>query len=330
VQTWSTIWRGLGDEQPLTVGRLWETNTVHEPDTEFSVIVATDAKVDVIVESPEYEWLSRPSAVFVDEGHRAGSSERYTRILSWLGVAGRGWDRPLVGLSATPFKGTSETATAALASRFGHNKLGAFEGNAYTQLADLGVLARVQHKVLPGIEVALRPDEIAEATNQRRVSQSVLDRIGRDQARMATLVNHIMALDDGWPVLVFTPNVLSAQVLAATLRYRHIEAAAVSGQTGRQERREVIDRFKKNQIRVLANCDLLVQGFDAPGVRALYIARPTFSPNAYIQMAGRGLRGPANGGKDECLIVDMADNFGDVTELLGYHAYEDLWQEQRA
>lgn len=330
VQTWSTVWRGLGDERPLTVGRLWEGNTVHEPDTEFSVIVATDAKLDVILDSAEYEWLSRASAVIVDEGHRAGGSERYTRILSWLGVAGRGWERPLVGLSATPFKGTSPTATAALASRFGGRKLDAFETNAYKQLAELGVLARVRREVLSGIDVVLRPDERAEATRQRRISQSVLDRIGRDQARMSTLVNHIMGLDETWPVLVFTPNVLSAQVLAATLRYRNIEAAAVSGQTGRQERREVIQKFKNGGLRVLANCDLLIQGFDAPGVRALYIARPTFSPNAYIQMAGRGLRGPANGGKDECLIVDMADNFGDVNDLLGYREYEDLWQEQQA
>lgn len=330
VQTWSTVWRGLGDERPLTIGRLWESNTVHEPDTEFSIIVATDAKLDVVLGSPEYEWLTDASAVIVDEGHRAGGSERYTRILNWLGVAGRGWERPLVGLSATPFKGTSDAGTAALASRFGNRKLDAFEGNAYKQLADLEVLARVQHQVLPGVDIVLNPDEIAEATKQRRISQSVLDRVGRDQARMSILVNHIMGLDAGWPVLVFTPNVLSAQVLAATLRYRGIEAAAVSGQTGRQERRDIIERFKHDEIRVLANCDLLIQGFDAPGVRALYIARPTFSPNAYIQMAGRGLRGPENGGKDECLIVDMADNFGDVNELLGYREYEDLWQEQRA
>ncbi|MFG1862512.1 DEAD/DEAH box helicase [Microbispora bryophytorum] len=330
VQTWSTVWRGLGDERPLTVGRLWESNTVHEPDTEFSVIVATDAKLDVILDSPEYDWLSKASAVIVDEGHRAGGSERYTRILNWLGVAGRGWERPLVGLSATPFKGTSETATAALASRFGNRKLDAFEVNPYKQLAELGVLARVQHEVLPGIEVVLRPDEIAEVTQQRRVSQTVLDRIGQDQARMSILVNHIMSLDENWPVLVFTPSVLSAQVLAATLRYRGLEAEAVSGQTGRQQRRDIIERFKNDEIRVLSNCDLLIQGFDAPGVRALYIARPTFSPNAYIQMAGRGLRGPANGGKDECLIVDMADNFGSVNRLLGYREYEDLWKEQRA
>lgn len=332
VQTWSTVWRGLGDERPLTIGRLWERNIVHEPDTEFSVIIATDAKLDAILHSPEYEWLSHASTVIVDEGHRAGDSELYTRILGWLGVAGRGWGRPLVGLSATPFKGRSSSATEALVSRFGRHKLKAFNGNAYRELAEIEVLARVQHEVLPGIKVSLKPAEIDEARKQRRISPSVLERIGRNQARMSTLVNHIMKLDATWPVLVFTPNVLSAQVLAATLRYRGIEAAAVSGQTGRQERRDIITRFKSNEIRVLTNCDLLIQGFDAPGVRALYIARPTFSPNAYIQMAGRGLRGPANGGKPECLIVDMEDNFGDgdVTDLLGYREYEDLWKEQGA
>ena len=330
VQTASTVWRGLADERPLAIGRLWDGNTVHEPDTEFSFIVATDAQLDVVRNAPEYEWLSRPAAVFVDEGHRAGNSERYTRILGWLGVAGRGWERPLVGLSATPFKGTSESATIALASRFGNRKLEAFGGDAYRRLSALGVLARVRHEVLPGIEVILRPDERAEATNRRSLSRSVLDRVGQDHVRMSILVNHIMGLDSDWPVLVFTPNVLSAQVLAATLRYRGVEAAAVSGQTGRQQRSDIIRRFKDNKIRVLTNCDLLIQGFDAPGVRALYIARPTLSPNAYIQMAGRGLRGPANGGKEECLIVDMADNFGDLSDWLGYREYEHLWQEQSA
>jgi superfamily II DNA or RNA helicase len=328
VQTWSTVWRGLGDERPLTIGRLWENNTVHEPDTEFSVVVATDAKLNVILDNAEYEWLSEATLVIVDEGHRAGNSPMYTKILEWLGVAGTGWARPLVGLSATPFKGTSESATIALARRFGNHIIKAFEGNAYHQLAELGVLARVKHDVLPGIKVTLTSGEIDEASRLRRLTPAVLDRIGRDQARMAILVDHIMGQHKEWPILVFTPNVLSAQVLAASLRYRGVQAASVSGQTGRQERRDVIEKFKNGAIQVLANCDLLIQGFDAPGVRALYIARPTFSPNAYIQMAGRGLRGLENGGKEECLIVDMADDFGDMSRFLGYREYEPLWREQ--
>ncbi|GAA1251805.1 hypothetical protein GCM10009609_13950 [Pseudonocardia aurantiaca] len=329
VQTFSLVWRGLGDERPMTIGRLWENNVVHEPDTEFSAIVATDAKLNSILDNPDYQWLSRASVVIVDEGHRAGNSVMYTRILNWLGVAGTGWERPLVGLSATPFKGTSETATISLVRRFGNKIIRAFEGDAYQELARRGVLARVKHDVLAGVKVTLSADEADDASRRRRVTPAVLDRVGRDQARMGILVDHILKRDPSWPILVFTPSVLSAQVLAASLRYRDVVAESVSGQTGRQQRRDVIQRFQDGKVQVLANCDLLIQGFDAPGVRALYIARPTFSPNAYIQMAGRGLRGPANGGKKECLIVDMADDFGDMSSFLGYREYERLWREQQ-
>jgi superfamily II DNA or RNA helicase len=248
----------------------------------------------------------------------------YTEILEWLGIAGYGWKRPLVGLTATPFKGTSESATRALASRFGGRKLDVFEGNAYQHLSDLGVLARVRHRVLNGTSVTLTPAE-ADQARRNQISGSVLGQIGKSQERLKVLVEHIMSLDPTWPVLVFTPDVLSSQVLAATLRYRNVRAESVSGQTGRQARNEIINKFKAGDIQVLTNCDLLIQGFDAPSVRALYIARPTFSPNAYIQMAGRGLRGPENGGKEECLIVDMNDDLGDFTQNLSYHEYEKLW-----
>ncbi|KAD3515012.1 DEAD/DEAH box helicase [Arthrobacter yangruifuii] len=338
VQTFSEVWRGLCTEQgidlPLTVGRLWESNEVHEPDTDLSVVVATDAKLEVIIGRTEYEWLRSANAVFVDEGHVAGTSTRYTRILSWLGVDGRSWERPLVGLSATPFKGTSAQATDQLAARFGRRKLVAFPENPYQELVALGVLAKVEHRVLEGAEIELTGAEESEAKRTNRISNSVLDRVATNHARMSVLVNSIMGLEPDWgrSVLAFTPNVLSAQVLAATLRFRGIEAASVSGQTGRQERRDLIRRFKDGDIQVLTNCDLLTQGFDAPGVTSLYIARPTFSPNAYIQMAGRGLRGPRNGGKEKCLIVDMADNFGsaDINQLLGFREYEALWQEQQS
>ncbi|MFP7761413.1 sacsin N-terminal ATP-binding-like domain-containing protein [Marisediminicola sp. LYQ85] len=338
VQTFSEVWRGLCTEQrvdlPLTIGRLWEHNNVHRPDTDLSIVVATDAKLEVVLDGAEYEWLSQASAVVVDEGHVAGTSTRYTRIFNWLGVDGRRWDRPLVGLSATPFKGTSAQATDQLAARFGRRKLVAFEANPYQELVSRGVLARVRHRVLEGAKIDLSDAEQTEAMRTNRISGTVLDRVAADHARMGLLVNNILDLepDAGRSVLVFTPNVLSAQVLAATLRFRGVDAASVSGQTGRQERRDVVRSFKDGAIQVLTNCDLLTQGFDAPGVTALYIARPTFSPNAYIQMAGRGLRGPKNGGKDECLIVDMADNFGsaDINNLLGYREYEELWQEQKS
>ena len=219
VQTFETVWRYLGDERPLTIGRLWEGNKVHEPDTEVSVIVATDAKVEAIMRLPEYEWLASPTAVFIDEAHRAGGSTRYTQILRWLGVDGRSWERPLVGLSATPFKGSAGDTerTKQLAARFGHKRLTAFETDAYKQLVKLGVLASVKHEVLPGVDVLLSATEQAEIRTSRVIDRGLYEKLGRNEARMKILVEHILEQDREWPILVFTPSVLSAQVLAASL-----------------------------------------------------------------------------------------------------------------
>jgi len=156
----------------------------------------------------------------------------------------------------------------------------------------------------------------------------VLERLGRDEARTQRLLEDISALPPHWPVLVFTASVLSAQILSALLRIRGIEAASVSGATRVSDRRRSIDAFRRGDVKVLTNCNVLTQGFDAPAVRALYIARPTFSPNAYIQMVGRGLRGPANGGKKECLVVNVADTLDQFGENLAYKEFDYLWNEQ--
>ncbi|WP_189290196.1 DEAD/DEAH box helicase [Micrococcus luteus] len=333
VQTWRFVWRGLLDLEPLTVGRLWDTKSVTEPATRFSVIVATDAKLASILKNPaeaeNYSWLSQASVVVVDEAHRSGSSPMYTKILGWLGIDGRNHERPLMGLSATPFKG-GDAGTDQLAARYGRQRIAGFESeNPFSEAVAGGYLAQVDHRILEGIDVHLNAKERAVAETSRRVEQTVLDRIGNDQARTALVVDDILNnLPSDWPVLVFAPSVVSAQVLAATLSFHGQAAAAISGRTSRSERRRIIDDFKAGKIRILTNCDLLVQGFDAPGVRALYIARPTFSRTAYIQMVGRGLRGPKNYGKKKCEIVDIRDNFGDSQNLLDHVTYIDAWDKE--
>ena len=64
----------------------------------------------------------------------------------------------------------------------------------------------------------------------------------------------------------------------------------------------------------------------APSLRALYIARPVFSPVLYQQMLGRGLRGPLNGGKERCLVVNVEDNIAQFGEQLAFRHFEYLWR----
>lgn len=326
VQTWSTVWRELGD-RPLRLCRLWGDNHVGNSDADASVIVATDAKLSSIRDQDEYEWLLGSAIVIIDEAHGA-TGQGITAILKWLGIEGRKTARPLLGLTATPFKGRGEEANKRLAGRFGNNLLNALGDDPYGELQRLGVLARVKHEVLEGSNFTLDLSERREFERYKDVPNSVLERVGRDQQRTLRLLDHIASQPKEWPILVFTSSVLAAQTLSALLRVRGIASGTVSGSTPIKERRRTIEAFRNMDIQVLTNCNVLTQGFDAPGVRALYIARPTFAPNAYIQMVGRGLRGPANGGKEECLIVNVQDTFEAFGEDLAYREFDYLWREQ--
>ena len=113
--------------------------------------------------------------------------------------------------------------------------------------------------------------------------------------------------------------------MAGLLSVRGIPSRAISAKTKKGARHHYIEQFRAGEIRVLTNFGVLTEGFDAPAVRAVYVARPTYSPNVYQQMIGRGLRGPLNGGKEVCLIVNVADNMAQFGEALAFHEYEYLW-----
>ena len=93
------------------------------------------------------------------------------------------------------------------------------------------------------------------------------------------------------PALVFCVNVNHARLMAEVLnRYRPRSAAVLSGKTPPDERKETIGRFKAGRLQYLCNCNLFLEGFDAPATRAVVMARPTKSLALYTQVIGRGTR----------------------------------------
>lgn len=327
VQTWKEVWRALGAERELQISRLWATNEAQEANDTPHVVVATIQKLSNVVDQEAYEWLAGASAVVIDEAHGA-IAPTFTDALKWLGIDRKETRCPLLGLTATPFRGRSAEETARLAYRFGHRRLDKDLGeDPYRTLQDFGVLSRVEHRLLPGVNVVLSNEEL-EKLKMGSVPASVNDRIGNDVARNKALLDDILTLRRDWPVLLFAASVEHAQTMAALLTLNGIKAATVSSNTEPGARRHCISAFKAGEIQVLANYNVLTQGFDAPATRAIYVARPTFSPNAYQQMIGRGLRGPKNGGKEVCLIVNVADNFVQYGERLAFREFEYLWKKE--
>ncbi|MEO3807959.1 DEAD/DEAH box helicase [Sphaerisporangium sp. B11E5] len=332
VQSWSFVWSKVGPEEQLIINRLWSTREAAPSGDTAQLVVATDAKLEVCLDTAEYAWLRHPALVIVDEAHTS-ITPRYTRILASLGLTFRETTRPLLGLTATPFRGFNETETSRLVERYGRNRLdeGIFStGDPYAELQDLGVLARVDHRALQGSTLTLSEEDLRQATafEGARLPATVEEKLGRDIARNQTLIQEIQALPEDSPVLLFATSVNHAKLMAAQLNDLGIKSASIDSGTPDADRRTHIERFRRKQIRVLTNYGVLAQGFDAPATEVVIVARPTYSPNVYQQMIGRGLRGPKNGGKETCLILDVADNIVNYHRQLAFTQFEYLWSNK--
>ncbi|MFC4899814.1 DEAD/DEAH box helicase [Streptosporangium amethystogenes subsp. fukuiense] len=325
VQSWRFVWSKVGPDKKLTISRLWSSNAASAVQDNAHLVVATDAKLAQCLDGEEYAWLRRAAVVIVDEAHTS-TSPRYTQILRSLGLTFSRTERPLIGLTATPYRSNNEEETKRLVDRFGRARLddGVFPGDPYTALQEFEMLARVDHRELPGATISLDAEELRIA-DFRGLPASAEQRLAGNEERTRMLIDEIVGLPKDWPILVFATSVNHAKVLAAKLNGRNVTAAAIDAATPISERRSRIDDFRSGRIRVLTNFGVLHQGFDAPATRAVVVARPTYSPNVYQQMIGRGLRGPKNGGKERCLILDVRDNIVNFDESLAFTQFEHLW-----
>jgi DNA repair protein RadD len=130
--------------------------------------------------------------------------------------------------------------------------------------------------------------------------------------------------------LVFTAGVEHCEDVLAEVRGYGIEADMVTGDTPKAERAQIIERFRRGEIKCLVNVAVLTTGFNVPDVDLLCFMRPTRSPVLYIQTTGRGVRPVYADGYDlstaqgrlsaiaaskkkDCMILD----FGGVIDELG-------------
>ncbi|NUS29292.1 MAG: DEAD/DEAH box helicase [Streptomyces sp.] len=327
VQSWKFVWSKVGAERPLAISRLWSSNEVGDVVDHPHLVVATDAKLERCLGIDQYAWLRQAALVIVDEAHTA-ISKRYTEILSQLGLTQYETGRHLLGLTATPFRNTNEDETRRLVNRFGNRRLdqGVFpSGEPYRDLQDWGMLAQVEHRTLEGGRIELTQEEKTHADRMAMLSRAAEQRLADDHTRSRRIVDSVAELPDDWPTLLFATSVDHAKYLAAMLNDRGVPSAAVDSTTSPQDRRTRIEKFRNGRIRVLTNYGVLTQGFDAPATRAVVVARPVYSTNVYQQMIGRGLRGPRNGGKDSCLILNVSDNIANFDTQLAFTQFEHLW-----
>jgi superfamily II DNA or RNA helicase len=353
VQAVHACWRGLNPRLGLVLNRLWSTNSIDPLKDEdrlayFQFVVATPEKLRKVLPNSSdlhhtNSWLARPAAVIVDEAHYSISAE-FTDILERLGIEqNQKTNCPLIGLSATPYRQNEEDARW-LANRYGGRKLtvSQFEGNPeglYRHLQNRGILAHADYEELQGLTDHSLPQKLAEQlvptfsgyTTAFYAETLLNNYLDTSRERLETILKRCLEFDKDWKVVVFAPSVCSAEVLAARLNEEGRPARAISGNTKPGFRRQAIKDFQHedNRLQFLINYGVLSAGFDAPKARAVVVGRYVQSPVTYFQIIGRGLRGPANGGTDRCLIVNVKDTFRNFGRRLAYQELDWIWEAHR-
>ena len=84
------------------------------------------------------------------------------------------------------------------------------------------------------------------------------------------------------------------------LKRKGLENGLIIGDTPVITRKKLLDEFesKDSELNLLVNHGILATGIDVRGMNAIMILRDIGSPTLALQILGRAMRGPENGGNE--------------------------------
>lgn len=275
--------------------------------------------------------LHKKRLIVVDEAHKviAPTYKAVTQALQCEGTQ-------IMGLTATPGRKYTEFNTDdenMELSKYFFEKIISFDPRgkeAIEYLREKGVLANAKSEILTvNSDINLSPKELQQVSDLFEIPASILNKIGKSSIRNAEILaklKQLISTNTARSIIFFGTSVEHSVLICSLLKFLDIKAEHVDGRTPRAMRENIIFRFRNQEINVLCNYEVLSTGFDAPKVDCVFLARPTASVVLYSQMIGRGLRGPAIGGKESCLIINVKDNFINLPSIEKmYKVFEDYW-----
>ena len=247
---------------------------------------------------PDPQW--RPELVVVDEAHLA-AAPTWQRVL--VEMHGDAWR---LGVTATPQRLDGQPLRPLFSTLVA--------GPTVAELQAAGHLVPIRTYSVPGADlsgVKLRAGDFVVVEAAEAMSRPHL---------VGSVVDHYRKLADGRSGIVYASSIDHARKLAASFVAEGIGAEVVTGSTPRDERADILQRLRDGRLRIVCNYGVLIEGFDAPRVSYVGLARPTASLTVYLQAIGRGAR-PAPGKRD--LVV--CDHAGNAAQRFGLPEQSRPW-----
>lgn len=330
------VWPHLA-KNPLFFQRHYGAHKMARTDTEKIRFLCSSFQslLSVVDKDPEFldSVLSNKRLIVVDEAHKvvAPTYKRVTKGLLKTGSA-------VMGLTATPGRSyggqTGSDENEELAKFFFDSQISFSVPNdqdpiEYLRQKRVLASAKLEALTISGIDIALTQRELDYIARELELPGEVLVRLGMNHLRNAEILSRLINLvnkNEAKSIIFFATSLQQSKLISSLLNFLNIKSEHVDGETPRLTRQEITSNFRAQKIQVLCNYEVLSTGFDAPLVDCVFIARPTASVVLYSQMIGRGLRGPAIGGKEKCLIINVKDNFTNLPSIEAmYSIFDDYW-----
>ena len=238
-------------------------------------------------------WVRRlaqygePDLIIIDECHRSAAST-YQKVLEAYPNA------KVIGLTATPArtdgKGLDDTYSAMVT------------GPSIRQLIDAGYLCDYEI-FAPPTTLDLSAVKTRMGDYDKRELENAVDKPTITGDAVATYKKHA----NGKRCVVMCASIRHAEHVRDSYRAAGVPAEMIEGSMTNAERDALLDRFRRGQVRVICNVQLLIEGVDIPAIEVVQWLRPTQSLIVWMQGNGRGLR-PSDG-KQRLLILDQVGNW---------------------
>lgn len=115
--------------------------------------------------------------------------------------------------------------------------------------------------------------------------------------------------------IVFETNIHNSLLTAEAFEKSGVRVAHLDGKTPADQRKAMLADLNSGKLEMITNCNILLEGFDAPSVKCIVHRRPTQSLVLWMQSTARAGR-PWNGGNVSAdhpsvvpLILDHAGNY---------------------
>ena len=273
-------------------------------------------------------WLNNEDEIFfiVDEAHHA-TAKTYRKVIDY--VKKHVSHVKLIGLTATPFR-TAESEQGLLAKVFTDGvEQGLFVQNEKGITYEISLKELINRQILsqPIIESYDTGEDYSKyvgAKDLERIQKFDLlpDDLSEQMVNNADrnkfiVEKYVQRQKEYGQTIVFALNVSHAIALTALFNASHIKAGYVvspvkdmaTGSTiSREHNQEVFDAYRKGELQVMVNVNILTEGVDLPKTQTVFLTRPTVSKILMTQMIGRALRGEKAGGTKNAYIVSFIDS----------------------